>query len=87
MSDSFSGYPVPVDSPASNAAAVTPSDSTDLGVFSRALYVGGAGNISAIMLGGQTVTFSGVPAGSLLPLRVKRVRSTDTTATNIVAIW
>jgi hypothetical protein len=32
------------------------------------------------------VLFSGIAAGTLLPLRVSRVRSTSTTATLIVAI-
>jgi hypothetical protein len=72
--------------PAESAEAVTPSDTTDLGVVSRALYVGGGGNVSVVMLGGQTITFSGVQAGALLPIRVARVRSTGTTATQLVAL-
>jgi hypothetical protein len=73
--------------PASNAAAVTPNDSTDLTYTSRALFVGGAGNVAVIMAGGQTVTFTGVTAGALLPVRVSRVLSTGTTATTITAVW
>jgi hypothetical protein len=72
--------------PAEHAEAVTPSDSTDLLIVSRALWIGGAGNISVVMSSGVTVTFSGILAGSMLPIRVSRVRSTSTTATNIVAI-
>lgn len=87
MSDAFQNYSPGLDSPAANAADVTPSDSSDLAVFSRALYIGGAGNVSVVMLGGQTITFNGVPAGTLLPFRVRQVRSTGTTATNIEAIW
>jgi len=33
-----------------------------------------------------TVTFSGLPAGIFLPIIVKRVYSTGTTATNIIAL-
>ncbi|MEK1908183.1 MAG: hypothetical protein AAAB13_20615 [Pseudomonas sp.] len=73
--------------PASNAAAVTPNDSTDLPYTSRALFIGGAGNVAVIMAGGQTVTFTGVTAGALLPIRVSRVLSTGTTATTITAVW
>lgn len=72
---------------AGNAAAVTPSDSADLTYDTRALYVGGAGDISIITENGQTVTLVGVPAGSFLPISVSRVRATGTTATNIVAFW
>ncbi|WJR67242.1 hypothetical protein QTA58_00260 [Neorhizobium sp. CSC1952] len=79
------GADVDVLGPASNAEAVTPSDSTDLTHVSRGLYVGVAGDISVIMRGGQTVTIS-VQAG-LHPLAVSRVRASGTTATGIVAIW
>jgi len=71
--------------PAEHAEAVTPSDSTDLTVVSRALWIGGAGNISVVMVSGATVTISGIAAGTILPIRVSRVRSTSTTATLIVA--
>lgn len=73
--------------PASNAAAVTPNDSTDLAATSRALFVGGAGNIAVTMAGGQSITFTGVTAGAVLPIRVTRILLTGTTATNIVAVW
>ncbi len=74
-------------SPADNAVAVTPSDSTDLAFTSRALYVGGAGNIVVTMAGGGDVTFTAVPAGSILPVRVTRVKATSTTATAIVNLY
>lgn len=77
--------------PAEYAVVVTPSDSTNLGYTTRALYVGGAGNVSVEMAGagGQepTVLFTGVVAGSILPISVTRVNSTGTTATTIVALW
>jgi hypothetical protein len=74
--------------PAVGAAAVTPNDGTDLAVLpARALYIGGAGNISVDTAAGDTVTFSGLAAGTILPVSVKRVRSTSTTATLIVALY
>ena len=77
MSDNFQ---VP-----SRAAAVTPSDTTQ--IYASALFVGGAGNVAVVTEGDDTVTFSGVQAGSMLVLRIKQVRSTSTTATNIVRLW
>jgi len=72
--------------PAIDAVAVSPSDSADLpGGLCRALWIGGAGDISVITAKGTTVTISTVPAGTLIPLRVTRVRLTNTTATNITA--
>lgn len=72
---------------ASKAVAVTPSDATDFTDGEcRALYVGGAGNIVAIV-NGSAVTFVGATAGSVLPIRATRVNSTSTTATSIVALY
>ena len=70
-----------------SAAAVTASDSTDLGT-TRGIWVGGAGNL-AVMFSGDSaaVTLVGVTAGSLLPIQVQKVMSTNTTATSIVALY
>ena len=87
MTDKFESNQTGLTSPGEHAAAVTPNDSTDLATFARALYIGGAGNVKVNTIRGETVTFSGVLAGSILPVRVARVHSTDTTATNIVALW
>ena len=73
--------------PAGNAAAVTPSDTTVL-TSVRALYVGGAGDLSLVFPGNPTaVVFTAVPAGTLLPVQAHLVRSTGTTATAIVALF
>jgi hypothetical protein len=88
MADIFGDRSRQLSAPARNAQAVTPSDSTDIPITDcRALYIGVGGNVSLITNGGQTVTFVGLQAGSILPVRCSRVRATDTTATNIVAIW
>lgn len=68
-------------------AAVTPSDSTDLDSIARSIYVGGAGDVVAVRHDGTTVTFSGVAAGTVLPIAVRRINSTSTTATGIVALF
>jgi hypothetical protein len=78
---------VPYAGSAANAIAVTPSDSTPLSPGALALYVGVAGDVTAIMLSGATVLFSAVPAGSVLPIQVTQVKATGTTASGIVAIW
>ncbi len=67
--------------------AVTASDATTYNP-TRALWVGGAGNV-AVQFSSQdsAVTIVGVPAGTLLPVSVTKVMSTNTTATSIVALW
>ena len=73
--------------PSTLAVAVTPSDSTSFTQGPcRALYIGGAGNVS-LQSGGAAVVFVGLAAGTILPVETPRVNSTSTTATNIVALF
>lgn len=74
------------DSCASNAFSITPADA-DMSTPARALYVGGAGNVAVVTTGGDSVTFVGVAAGTVLPVSVRRVSSTGTTATSIVGMY
>lgn len=68
--------------------AVTPSDSTDLTYSTcRAIYVGGDGNISLVDGNGATIVFTGVTAGSILPVQTARINATGTTATSIIALY
>jgi hypothetical protein len=75
--------------PFTGAYAITPSDVTQL-TQTRALYVGGAGDIVVEMLNPQsvaaTVTFKAVAAGTVLQICVERVLSTGTTATLILGL-
>lgn len=47
----------------------------------RGIYVGGAGDVSIVTPRNNTVVFSAVPAGSILPVRAIRVNTSGTTAT------
>jgi hypothetical protein len=76
------------------AAAVTPSNTDNIPSVSGGtndegciLYIGGTGNLKVLTIGGDEVIFYAVPAGTTLQVRVKRVFSTGTAATNIVALW
>ena len=84
--DQFSTFGAGITSPAENAAAITPSNSVDLDYVTRAIYVGGAGNLAVVMKGGDTVTFFGAVAGSVIPIRAARVLATGTTATSLVGL-
>lgn len=72
--------------PAQNAVAITTSDSVNFIHPCRGVYVGGAGDINAVM-GSAAVLFSNVAAGSVLPIEPVRINSTNTTATNLIAMW
>lgn len=75
-------------STAGSFVAVTPSDSAanNISTF-RALYVGTGGNVVVVGADNVAVTFTAVPGGSILPVQGKRVNSTSTTASNIVALY
>lgn len=80
---------------AAGAQAVTPSDTNDLpNSAAMALYVGVTGNVTVCcqrtapgVASQQNVTFTAVPAGTVLPLTCFRVLATGTTATGIVALF
>lgn len=70
------------------ALAVAPSNA-EFAYVANALYVGGAGNVVVVMrddLDSNPVTFSNVPAGSILPIYVRKVLPA-TTATSILALF
>jgi hypothetical protein len=67
------------------AADVTPNDSTDLD-FSSIVYIGGDGNCKVTTVRGDTVTFNGLSQGDFIPVKVKRIWSTGTTTTNMIAL-
>jgi hypothetical protein len=87
MTDSFRGHSRSLTSPPEQAAAIAADDGRDLAFATRAIWVGGAGDLRVRMLGGAEVTLGQVPAGSLLPLRVVRVLATGTSATGLVGLW
>lgn len=72
--------------PATDAFAITPSDTEEFVYVTRGIYVGGTGNVTVLMQDGSTVLFAAVPTGVILPVKAARVNSTGTTATNLVAL-
>jgi hypothetical protein len=76
-----------VSSPARRLRAVSPDNDNDLALGPcKALLIGAAGTLSIIAADDTDAVSLTVEAG-LLPVRVKRVRATGTTATGIVALY
>ena len=84
--DNFSRQQTLTSDPATNAVLISPNDSTDLVAVTRAVYVGTTGNMKVTMQDSGTVLFTGIPAGTTLPIRVSRIWSTTTTASTIIAL-
>lgn len=77
-----------VASQARGAVAVTPSDSADLTVDAKALYIGTGGDITVIPINNQDdapILFANHPVG-YLRVQVRRVMATGTDAADIVAL-
>lgn len=73
------------DSCAQSAISITKADS-DLNHPVRAVYVGTSGNLRVTTINGQDVTFVGVAAGTIVPVSVKRIWSTNTTAGSFIGL-
>ena len=70
---------------ARNATAITTHDTN--ANTAKAIYVGGAGNITCRPRGNSAdVLFTAVPVGTVLHVEVTHVRATGTTATALVAL-
>jgi hypothetical protein len=71
----------------SHYAVVVPHDTNNhADGEADALYVGGAGVVIAIRPDGTAISITAV-AGAILPIRTKRVNSTTTDATLMVALY
>jgi hypothetical protein len=69
---------------ATDAVAITKSDTTI--VNADAIYVGTSGDVAVTTLKGSVVTFVGVLAGTILPIKSTKIMSTNTTASNLVGL-
>jgi hypothetical protein len=85
--DVYADHAPSLTAPASAGAEVTPSNTAELARVSRALYVGAGGDLALELASGSQVTLGGVPGGTVLPVRARRVRASGTTASAIVALW
>jgi hypothetical protein len=83
------------DLPGGQAFNITPSDDPDAPLdpanpsvgYTRGVYIGAGGDLRVIMNGnGATITFIAAAEGSLLPISIKQVLATGTTAGGLVAI-
>lgn len=71
-----------------SAVTITKSDTTIYNPPLGGIYVGGAGNIAVVMAGDADLTnpvvLTAVPVGTYLPINVKAVMNTNTTATLLI---
>lgn len=81
-----------IDPSSSGAMVVTKSDTVNIAFpsginRSKGIYVGVTGDLNILLASGVTVLFKAVAAGIVHPISAKRIMSTSTTATDIVALY
>lgn len=68
-----------------DAALVTASDTATFAP--SVIYVGGAGNVRITTAQGTDIVFTGLNAGTVLPVQAIKVWATNTTATALARIF
>jgi len=76
--------PITVANPPNKIWNVTKSDTVDFTLVTSAIMVSGAGDVAVVTTEGDVVTLT-LSANIMYPMRLKRVNSTNTNATGIVA--
>lgn len=83
--DNFKSFPPHLETPAENAFAVTIGENMEYAT--RAIYVGVGGDINIQTVHNDEVLLKNVLTGQILPIRVKKILSSGTTATDIVGFY
>jgi len=85
MNDPFHNRAVSLSGPMRDIVPVTPNDSADLTDVAVALYVETGGTVAVVTVAGESRSIK-VGDFFILPVGVKRVRATGTTASGIHAL-
>ena len=66
---------------------ITPSDTQNLPREARGVYIGTGGHMKITTQYGKTVIFKNLVRGQILPVQVWKVWQTDTTASDLIALY
>ncbi len=85
--DTFAGLSSGLSTTCDDGEVITKSNTVDFTKVSKAIYVGGAGDVTVVTKAGNVLLFTAVPAGTTIWIRASRVNSTGTSATLMVALY
>jgi hypothetical protein len=86
IADPYANLIPATDGPLVGGFAVTPG-APQLPIVTRAIMVGGGGDVAVILRNGDALTLPGLQPGAIYPVRVTRVLTAGTTATGIVGLY
>lgn len=72
--------------PATHVFTISPDDVSDLPYLPRAIWVGVGGSITLMSVGGTIGVITGIVAGTIVPVRARKVYATGTSAAGLVAL-
>ena len=64
---------------------VAPDDNQDLAIIGAIIFVGTGGDLEVTTVSGDTVIYKNLPDAYTLPVQVRRVKATNTTAQDLIA--
>ncbi len=86
MADDFKNHTTSLTSPAVAGETIVPNDTADLAFCTRGLYVGATGTVVAVLISGDEIVLNEAQAGSIYPLRIRRVKATGTNAAGLIGL-
>lgn len=86
MQDDFHDFAPSLSDPPSRGETLMPSDTDNQAFITRALYVGGGGDVRLRLASGDEIILAMAQGGALYPLRVAQVLATGTTATDLIGL-
>ena len=84
--DKFQNEKKTYEMPSNHLFSITPDDVLEQPYITRAIYIGTAGDLTVTDEFNNTVTFFNLVPGILLPLRVKLVKVTGTSAGALIGL-
>lgn len=85
--NTFEPFYTTLNDPTENLEEITPSDSAELNFISRAVLATTGGIITVDMAGTGTNKPIPIAAGQFLPIRIKKVYATGTSASGLISFY
>jgi len=88
MATTYTGGPNGITAPSPKYVTVSTHDTNALaGGDSRGVYVGTSGDLAVVSPHGDTVIFKNLAAGVVHPIQARIIKTTDTDASDIIALY